>query len=589
MRDLAVLGINAAYHETAAALVVGGEVVFAVEEERISRRKHGKRALASNPDELPWRAIAAALAAGGVAPGDLDAAAYSLVPGLRRETLGRDPYVDGADGFGTEEGEREHEARVRGVPDLLARRLEAPGLAGRVRFVPHHLAHAASAFYPSPFEDAAVLVVDGIGERSTAWLGRGAGARLEALEEVPYPASLGLLWERVAVWLGFDEHDAAKVMGLAAYGDPGRFEAELARLVPVPDDDGGAPGSSAPPFLVDPRHARLRAGDVAGLEALLGPRRGDEPPDAGRFADAAAALQRRTEVALLATCRRLARATGARALAYAGGVALNCVANAFLEREGPFEALYVAPAAHDAGTALGAALEVALRLAEARGDRPARPRARPVAPFLGPEHDAAAVDAALARAGLAAERVERPAEAAAEALARGRVVGWFQGRLELGPRALGHRSLLADPRRPEARAALNAHMKHREPWRPFGAAILAEAADAWLELPARRPGAAAARDLMLLAYRVRPSRAPAVPAVVHRDGTCRVQVVERERQPALHALLARFEALTGVPLVLNTSFNDREPIVCSPDDALACFLRAGADELFLGDRRVSRP
>jgi len=581
-----VLGINAAYHESAAALVRGAEVVLAVEEERFSRVKHAKPARHDNPDELPWAAIGACLEAGGAGWGDLDAVVYAFAPGGRLETVGLDPYPVAPGGFGTEEGEREFDRRVRSVPALLAAQADDPDLAAKIRFLPHHVAHAGSAFYASPWDEAAVLVVDGIGERATGWLGRGRGAALEPVEELPYPHSIGLLWERFAVWLGWTDYDAAKVMGLAAYGDPGTFGPQTGELLRVPDPDGGAVGGPLA-FEVDARTARFRAEDTAGLEALFGPpRRPDEDPTAPRFADVAAALQRRTEEALLALARRLHRAIGGARLTYAGGVALNCVANARIEREGPYAELYVQGAAHDAGTALGAALHTARGLGGA-----ARP-AEALTPFLGPDWSEADVAAALAEhlpAGWTAERLADPPAAAAGLLAEGALLGWFGGRLELGPRALGHRSLLGDPRTRATRSALNERIKHREPFRPFAAAVLAEAAGEWLDLPAGRPGAAAARELMVLAYPVRPEKRGAVPAVVHADGTCRVQLVTSASDPRLHALLAAFAARTGVPLVLNTSFNDREPIVASPADALRTFLRSDLDALVLGDRLVRRP
>jgi carbamoyltransferase len=605
-----VLGLNAAYHETAAAIVRGGEVLFAVEEERLSRVKHGKPALISNPDALPWGAIEACLAAAGTRLRDLDAVAYSLMPGLRQATVGLDPEpLDHAAGFGTEAGEREFDRRVRAVPQLLAESARDPDLAARVRFVSHHEAHAMSAFHASGFERAAVLVVDGIGESATAWLGRGGSAGLERLEEIAYPHSLGMLWERFAVYLGFGEYDAPKVMGLAAYGDPGPFADRMRALLNVPDPGGNAPAREDPPFRLEAATALLRSGGVSGLERLFGPRRlPHEPPESPRFAGLAAALQARTEEALLATARRLFRATGESALAYAGGVALNCVANARLERDGPFERLYVPPAAHDAGTAIGAALSVANSQFGTHAEtqlagHPKDPAgfdtsqlgfgvcpelARPLPPFLGPSFDETAIEQALERAGLRNTPVEEPAARAAELLARGQLVGWFQGALEFGPRALGHRSLLADPRDPRVRQQLNDRIKHREAFRPFAASVLAEAAADWFVFPAGRAGAASSRELMLLTYPIRPGLASRVPAVLHHDATCRLQLVTRESDGLYHELLERFLALTGVPMVLNTSFNDREPIVCSPEDALATFRHTGLDALFLGNRMLLR-
>ncbi len=334
--------------------------------------------------------------------------------------------------------------------------------------------------------------------------------------------------------------------------------------------------------------ARFRAGDVAGLESLFGRRRqADESPTDARFADVAAALQRRTEDALLALACRLKRATGESNLVYSGGVALNCVANSRLERDGPFEAIHVYAAPHDAGTAIGAALETARRMA-GPGSSAGSVSGSSLTPFLGGEFDDDAIDAALARWGLAWERAPEPELRAASLLAEGRIVAWFQGRMEFGPRALGNRSLLADPRCLEMRERLNRRIKHRESFRPFAASVLEEEAAAWFEFPTDRVGARASRDLMLLAYPVRPGVRSLIPAVVHADGTCRIQTVSRQRQPRFHRLISAFSQMTGVPLVLNTSYNEQEPLVLTPDDALATFLKTHIDALFLNDRLVLR-
>jgi carbamoyltransferase len=334
--------------------------------------------------------------------------------------------------------------------------------------------------------------------------------------------------------------------------------------------------------------ARFRAGDVEGLESLFGRRRqADESPTDARFADVAAALQMRTEDALLALARRLKRASGESNLAYGGGVALNCVANSRLEREGPFQAIHVYAAPHDAGTAIGAALDTARRIA-GPGSPALGMAGSPLTPFLGAEFDDAAIDAALARWGLAWQRTPEPELRAAWLLAHGRTVAWFQGRMEFGPRALGNRSLLADPRHLEMRERLNGRVKHRESFRPFAASVLEEEAASWFEFPADRPGARASRDLMLLAYSVRPQARSLIPAVVHADGTCRIQTVSQQRQPRFHRLIWEFFQLTGVPVILNTSYNDLEPLVLAPDDALATFLKTRIDALFLNDRLVLR-
>jgi carbamoyltransferase len=397
-----------------------------------------------------------------------------------------------------------------------------------------------------------------------------------------------MLWERVAVYLGFTEFDACKVMGLAAYGNPGTFAPAYHSLFRIVDRNGESSPQTGPPFVIDPRLARFRAGDVNGLESLFGPKRTpDEPPETQRFADVAAGLQARTEEAILALARRLATATGERDLVYAGGVALNCVANTRLEREGPFRSLYVFGAAHDAGTAVGAALDVAHH-ENARLQKSEVPDLYGLTPFLGVTYDDGAIDAAIARSRLSAVMVDDPASLAASLLAAGQIVGWFQGRMEFGPRALGGRSLLADPRRAEMRDLLNRRIKHRESFRPFGASVLAEDAADWFEVPREHAGAASCRDLMILAYPVCPGRASLIPAVIHRDGTCRLQLVSNERAPLFHTMIAKFRELSGVPLVLNTSFNDQEPLVASPDDALRTLATTKVDALFLGDRLVRR-
>jgi carbamoyltransferase len=586
-----VLGINCAYHESSAALVRGEEVVFAAEEERFTRIKHAKQARVTNPDELPWNAIRACLEfVPELKLSQLDAIAYSLAPGRRLAMVGLDPYpLDDITGFGTSPGEAEFNSRVLGIPRLLAREAKDPAIVDRFHFVPHHRAHAASAFYASPFPSAAILVIDGIGEAATAWLGRGTGEGLELFEEIPYPHSIGMLWERVAVYLGFTEFDACKVMGLAAYGHPDRYAPELDLLFPILDHGGGQIGKVPPPFRVEPEVARLRCDDVSGLEALFGPRRSPvEPPTLARFADVAAALQRRTEQAVLALAQRISRATEESDLVFAGGLALNCVANARLEREGPFRSLFVPCAAHDAGTAIGAALDVAFEEdVTAPVIRTYQPQVH--TPFLGPEYRAAAIESALARWGYPFQKVVDPAGVAAALIAEGILVGWFQGRMEFGPRALGNRCLLADPRRASIRDELNRRIKHREAFRPFGASVLAEEAECWFAMPSRWPRAALCRNFMNLAYPVHLEQRDRIPAVLHRDGTCRVQLVDAQGNRLFHSLIDQFRELTGVPLVLNTSFNDQEPLVATPDDALKTFARTEIDALFLGDYLVRRP
>ena len=384
-----VLGINAAYHESAAALVCGGELAFAVEEERLSRIKHGKEARVFNPDELPWRAIQRCIESAGLSSvADVDAVAYSMVPGERLSMIGADPYPVGSDvGFGTHAGELEFDRRVRSVPELIQSAVRGAPRAPSFHFISHHLSHASVALNSSPFDQAAVLIVDGIGESATAWLGRGSRQALEPLEQIPYPHSIGMLWERVAVYLGFSEYDACKIMALGARGDPETFRKQMDQLFRISDQTGGECCKTSLPFQIEATKARFRAGDVAGLESLFGPARQPyEPPESQRFADLIATLQERTEQAILALAQRIARSCGERRLVYGGGVALNCVANSRLEREGPFEEIYIVGAAHDAGTAVGAAIEATRTL----GVAPAARIRESSTPFVGPCFDARA-------------------------------------------------------------------------------------------------------------------------------------------------------------------------------------------------------
>ena len=579
------LGINAAYHEDAAALMRGNEVVMAIEEERLTRVKHAKRATVATPDQLPWQAIDACLAAADAKLADVTEVGYAFMPGPRLGMIDIDPYpLADPKGWGSAAGEREFDRRLRTVPALLAERAGRADFADRVRFLPHHLAHAASAYHAGPFADAAVLVIDGVGEMATAWLGHGRDGALEQIEEVPYPHSIGMMWERLSVYIGLSEYDAGKAMGLAAFGDPDRFADKLSRIFAVPDPQGGTPLSPTPPFIIDAEMARFR-GDLSGFESLFGPawRPGEELPGS-RFADLAAAVQRRTEEAVLATARRLRAATGSDNLAYAGGVALNCVANGKLESDGPFSTIYVTGPAHDAGTALGAALELARKHGYALDLTPGDS----LYPLLGPSYDDDQVAAAIAATDFVGERVDDPALLAAEMIVDGKVVGWFQGPLELGPRALGNRSLLADPRRAESRQRLNDKVKKRESFRPFAASCLEEALPDWFEFPADKVGGEESRELMLLAYPVHAARRDDIAGLVHLDGTCRIQTVDAVGQPLYHRLISHFAKLTGVPMVLNTSFNRREPIVCSPEHALATFARTGIDAVFLGNHLVRK-
>jgi carbamoyltransferase len=546
----AILGINAVFHDPAAALVVDGRVVAGAEEERFTRRKHGKPPVPFSTWELPTCAARFCLEHAGLAPADLDAVAYSYHPALATDGAGAGAAIEAllADGW---EGLRTLYARR--APYFL--RSALPGLdPERVCFVPHHVAHAASAYLAAPFDEACVLVVDGRGECASHLEGVARDGVLAVTASQRLPHSLGLLYEAATEHLGFQRaSDEYKVMALASSGRP-RF-ADVLRSAVRLEPEG---------FTVDP----------IDWEALV-PARGREEPLREDHADLAASVQTRLEELLVAIASRLHRRCGGGSrLAMAGGVALNCVANARIAAEGPFSEIFVQPAAGDAGTALGAALYVARQLGE---------RIEPMSTAaLGRDCDEAAVASLLTGAGVPHERPPDLVAAVAGLLADDAVVGWFQGRSEFGPRALGHRSLLADPRRAENLDRLNA-IKGREPFRPVAPVVLAERAAEIFE-------GALPSAYMLFTHRVRESWRSRIPAVVHVDGSARVQTVDAGREPLLAALLRAFGERTGVPVLVNTSFNNGgRPMVDDARDALECFASSPIDALAIGPFLLRRP
>ncbi len=537
-----VLGINAAFHDPSAALVVDGRIVAAAEEERFSRRKHGKEPVPFSAWELPVEAARFCLAEGGLEPAELDAVAYAYDPEL----------APAADGDLTAAGwEALRTTYVRRAPLFL--RTALPGLdPGRVAFVPHHVAHAASSALASPFDACAVLVCDGRGESTSALAGRADRRSLEVLATQALPHSLGLLYESLTEHLGFRRAaDEYKVMALAAYGEPRHLDA-LRRLVRV---RGG--GFTVAPVAWERFAPRLDDGE--GWQAV--------------HADLAASVQRRLEEVLLELAGWLHERTGETRLALAGGVALNCVANSRLAREGPFREVWVQPAAGDAGTALGAALYLSARAG-------VEPQPMETAALgRGWSHDE--LERALDAARVPYERPASVAEEAAAVLARDGVVAWFQGRSEFGPRALGHRSLLAHPGHARNVERLN-DVKGREQFRPVAPMVLAERADEVFEGPLPSP-------YMLFTHEVRPGWRARVPAVVHVDGSARVQTVDRVDEPLAAELLEAFERRSGLPVLVNTSLNTAgRPMVDSPRDALECFGSAPVDALAIGPFLVRR-
>jgi carbamoyltransferase len=549
-----VLGINSVYHESAAALLVDGELVAAVEEERFNRIKHAKEADWDNPHQLPERAIRFCLKQAGLTARDIDHVAYSFDPKLRRKRYRAEWW-----GQKVEETFQLRLGQVQSaVEEFLGR-----SLGQRFHFVPHHLAHAGSAYFPSGFDRAAILTIDGIGEAAGSSLAKGVGTRIQSIETFEYPHSIGFLWEEFSGYLGFSNYDASKVMGLAAYGNPEVFRQQFESILRTETENYGV----AQDFL------GVQPDKLARMEAMFGPPRGMDDEILPRHADIAAALQAATDAAVMALARRAKRKVPFDSLCMAGGVALNCVTNEVITRSREFSNVFIPSAPHDAGTAIGAAFAVHC----AKQKRPAQRGYS--TPYLGPSFKRADILAAVKSAGLSARRSKSPARDAADMIADGKIVAWFQGRMEFGPRALGNRSLLADPRRPEMRNILNQKVKHREDFRPFAPSVLAEHADEWFEVGAH----SASHAFMLFAPEVKPGKRDRIPAVVHKDGTARVQLVSCKSNPRFHELISAFFAKTGVPLVVNTSFNDSEPIVCTPTDAIVTFRKSGIDALFMDD------
>lgn len=582
-----VLGISALYHDSAAALLGDGRILAAAQEERFSRRKNDAR--------FPHRAIASCLKQAGITADRLDAVAFYEKPILKFSRtlevfLGFAPH--GAKAF------------ARAIPDWLGGRINTRGLIRKslpglragcpVLFTTHHEAHAASAFFPSPFEEAAVLTVDGVGEWATTVIGRGSGADIVPVEELHFPHSLGLLYSAFTAYCGFRVNSGEyKLMGLAPYGKPAYADIIRREIVTLNED--GSLRLNLRYF--DPLSESHLSNER--FDALFGgPPRKPEAPIEPRHLDIARSIQVVTEEAMLNLARRAFEKTGSKNLCMAGGVALNCVANGRLLREGPFERIWIQPAAGDAGGALGAAL-AAWHAPEQRGGFGA-PRQKQTPDsmsggYLGPEFSDQETITALKAHDARWEHLDREAllDRVAQALADGKVVGWVQGRTEFGPRALGNRSILGDPRSPEMQSVMNLKVKFRESFRPFAPVVTAERAAEFFDLDAESP-------YMLLVAQVAENqlRKPAadaqgldrlrqihstLPAITHVDNSARVQTVTREQNPLFHALLKRFERLTGCPVLINTSFNVRgEPVVCSPDDAYRCFINSKMDALAVG-------
>src|SRR5579863_6131575 len=576
-----ILGINAYHGNASAAIVCEGRLVAAVEEERFNRVKYAAG--------FPAQAIRYCLKEAGLELKDIDHVAVPRNPYARLAT--KLFYSMRMPSFAPERAKVL--AKFTGIPEALAQAFDTdPSKIGaKFHRVEHHQAHLASAFFVSPFERAALLSADGLGDFASTMRGSGGGNRMRIDGAVAFPHSLGLFYSAVTQYLGFLKFgDEYKVMGLAAYGEPDQLEAF--RDIVRADGDGFRLGldyfthhRTGPEMSWAEADKTPTLGKMfsEGMEKKLGARRNPEDPLELRHRNLASALQARLEEIYLGMLKKLAQRTGMKAVCLAGGVAFNCVANGKIFDTTGFEQVYVHPAAGDAGLAVGAAYYVWHQIL-------GKPRSFVMDhAYWGPGYTRDEVQSAIDANGLAQNgfRVEELPEEllmkhTAAIVADGKILGWFQGRAEWGPRALGNRSIVGDPRRPEMKEVLNQRIKHREIFRPFAPSILAESTVEWFEKSYPSP-------FMTLAYSVRPEKREKIPAPTHVDGTGRLQTVTRDANPRYWKLIKAFEQLTGVPVVLNTSFNDNEPIVCRPEEALDCFQRTQMDALVLGDFLITRP
>jgi carbamoyltransferase len=600
-----ILGLSAYYHDSAAALVVDGEIVAAAQEERFTRKKHDAG--------FPQQAALWCLKEGGIEPAALDAVAFYDKPLLKFERL-FETYLDFAP--------RGFRSFLKAMPLWMREKLwmkdrirEELAFPGEILFAEHHESHAASAFFPSPYEEAAVLTMDGVGEWATSSIGHGKGASLDMLLELRFPHSVGLLYSAFTYFCGFKVNSGEyKLMGLAPYGEP-RFADVIRREVVEVHDDGSI---RLDLDKLEFAHGLTMTGRA--FERLFGgPARAAESLLTQREMDLAASVQAVTEEIVLKMARHAKELTGARHLCLAGGVALNCVANGALQRAGLFEDLFVQPAAGDAGGAVGAALAVWHRRMGGPRSSPEKlgtwsaPAAGVGLPpyadgmkgaFLGPAFSSEEIAAWLRAKGLPFRTVlptELP-DVVAALLAEEKVVGLLQGRMEFGPRALGGRSILGDPRSPKMQSVMNLKIKFRESFRPFAPSVLREDVSDWFEHDGDSPYMLLTADVRKEQRREMTAAEQAlwgieklnvprstIPAVTHVDYSARLQTVRRETNPVYHAILSAFKARTGCPVVVNTSFNVRgEPIVCTPEDAWRCFMRTSMDALVLENHVLLR-
>ncbi len=586
-----ILGISAYYHDAAAAVVVDGRIVAAAQEERFTRIKHDPA--------FPVNAARACIELAGLRPADIDLVAFYDKPFLKFERLLETYLAFAPRGFTSFRHAlplwlKEKLFQKSMLVKELAQLDENVDWTPRLLFSEHHLSHAASAFFPSPFERAAVLTMDGVGEWTTTSLAIGSGTDLKVIREIHFPHSLGLLYSAFTYYTGFKVNSGEyKMMGLAPYGEPKYAARILEHLIDVKEDGSFRLNLDYFDYCTGLKMTNRRFDDLFG-----GPPRKAEERLGPREMDLAASVQAVTEHVVLKLARSVARETGERNLCLAGGVALNCVANGKLLRQRDFERIWLQPAAGDAGGSLGAAL-VAAHMYKREPRRLNGAADLMQGSYLGPSHETPDTVRRLTAMGAKFEVLDDDAivERCAAALAEGKALGWHQGRMEFGPRALGGRSVLGDARSPTMQKLLNLKVKYRESFRPFAPAVLREDVSDWFDIDEDSPYMLLVADVLdkhriamtpeqQKLFGIDKLNVPrsSIPAVTHVDYSARIQTVHRETNPRYHAMISRFKALTGCPIVVNTSFNVRgEPIVCTPDDAFRCFMGTEIETLAVGN------
>lgn len=586
-----ILGISAYYHDSAACLVVDGEIIAAAQEERFTRKKHDS--------EFPINAIEYCLTEARIAASDVDYVVFYDKPFLKFERLFETYLAFAPKGFKSFATSlpvwvKDKLFQKTVIIDALKEHLsEEIDWAEKLLFSEHHLSHAASAFFPSPFEEAAILTMDGVGEWATTSLAVGSGNRLSVKNEIHFPHSLGLLYSAITYYIGFKVNSGEyKVMGLAPYGEPKYADLIKTHLVDIKEDGSFHLDMSYFDYCTNLKMTNKKFDDLFGA-----PPRKPESTLTQREMDIAASIQAVTEEVVTKLARGIRKNTGLKNLCLAGGVALNCVANGKLLRENIFENIWIQPASGDAGGAVGAALAAYYLMLNQ--PRKVKPNDSMKGAYLGPEYSQKEIEERLASVGAKFEVVgdKELITLTAQALADGKAVGWHQGRMEFGPRSLGGRSIIADPRSPSVQKQLNLKVKYRESFRPFAPSVLREDVSEWFQIETDSPYmllvADIAKDKQLemteeqkKLFGIEKLNVPRsdIPAVTHVDYSARIQTVHKETNAKYHALISEFKKLTGCPVLVNTSFNVRgEPIVCSPEDAFNCLMGTDIDFLVVGN------